>query len=630
MIGTRSENSAAHEESSQSEDSGQSQACLKLLGDAKSLAQCHDPDALFRLGIALRDQGEFEAALRAFRRAGELPGAPLEATIEAVRIAFSAGQAAEALAWMQRAADRNPHRFEPHFWLGAMHSLQGRHAEATAEFKAALAADPTDTDSRKGLILALVELGQFREAEQPAIDLRNADHSDPFAHALLACIYAETSRPSDAVAAAEEALKLAPNDVVTLTQLARGLALLRHNDRALAVLTRAKRLDPANLTVNLRQAGLFKTCGYVEQARRQLLELVRIYPDQIKVYIELVDIYDFTADDPLIAAMERLLATATKPSEARDLRYALAKAYDDTGNAAAAFHHFDTAKQQDRRASRYDEALTLARMDRMAEIFNADFVKRLAGAGNLSTMPIFIVGMPRSGTTLVEQVLASHSGVSAAGEINELTPAIRSVLSEGLSAGTAPDIRLLTKPQLDRIGAAYLARIGKYAEGRPHVTDKQLTNTQMIGFVHLALPGAKIIHCMRDPIDTCLSSYMKPFECGVEHANDLGTIGRYYRRYHALMAHWRRVLPPGRILDVKYEEVVTDFETQARRIIAHCGLTWEESCLAFHRTHRPVHTISAAQVRKPIYRTSVARWQAYAAFLAPLITALGDLAQTMS
>ena len=265
--------------------------------------------------------------------------------------------------------------------------------------------------------------------------------------------------------------------------------------------------------------------------------------------------------------------------------------------------------------------------DRIEAVFTRELIAAKSGGGDESPMPIFVLGMPRSGTTLIEQIIASHPLVHGAGELGELNEVVLTVRGPDGNTIPYPEFVLaLDAAALKQIGARYVASVRKLMpEGTQarYLTDKMPSNYYFAGLIHLALPNAVIIHCVRDPVDTCVSCYSKLFSGAQIHTYDLAELGRYYRRYERLMAHWRRVLPKGRILDVRYEDVVADLEGQARRILAYCALPWDDRCLAFHRTERPVRTASATQVRRPIYNTAVGRWRAYADDLGPLLAALG-------
>jgi LPS sulfotransferase NodH len=245
------------------------------------------------------------------------------------------------------------------------------------------------------------------------------------------------------------------------------------------------------------------------------------------------------------------------------------------------------------------------------------------GAGDPSELPVFIVGMPRSGSTLVEQVLASHPRVFGAGEISDFGRETRNIWSPEAAERFPEAAASATPEQLGALAARYLAGLRARSPSAGRITDKALVNFQFVGLIHLIFPRARIIHIRRDPIDTCLSAFSKLFTQAQSHTFDLGELGRYYRAYAALMAHWRRVLPDGAMLELDYERLVADFEPQARRLIDHVGLAWDDRCAAFHQTHRTVRTASAAQVREPLYQSAVGRSAPYRALLAPLIEALG-------
>jgi hypothetical protein len=301
------------------------------------------------------------------------------------------------------------------------------------------------------------------------------------------------------------------------------------------------------------------------------------------------------------------------------LHFALGKAYDDLGDAEAAFTHLNAGNTLKRRTNGYDESKALALFERIGRTFDPAFLAD-ARVGIADAAPIFVIGMPRSGTTLVEQIISSHPDVGAAGEISVMNDIARAL-------GRFPEIvRTLGGDDLSRVGEEYVRRLHAYAPDAARVTDKTPSNMFFVGFIHLVLPNAKIVHVRRDPVDTCLSCYSQLFTREQGYAFDLGELGRYYRAYHHLMQHWRDVLPKERMLDVRYEDVVADTEGEARRLLAYCGLEWDERVLLFHQNQRAVGTASASQVRQPIYKTSVARWRRYETHLRPLLDALGDLA----
>ena len=282
-----------------------------------------------------------------------------------------------------------------------------------------------------------------------------------------------------------------------------------------------------------------------------------------------------------------------------------------------------------RRRIAYDEAHTLGLFDRLRSVFDRGMFEAHRGGGCRSSLPVLVIGMPRSGTTLIEQILASHPAVHGAGELSEFDQLAKQMCDARGETFRLPEGARGLKPgDLLKLGESYVARLQRLATGAERVTDKMPANFLYAGLIHLALPRARIIHVLREPRDTCLSCYSKLFTEEQNFTYDLAELGRYYRKYAELMAHWRDVLPEGRMLEIRYEDVIADLEGSARQLIEHCGLDWDPRCIAFHKSQRPVRTASAAQVRRPIYRTSLGRWRAYEPHLAPLLAELGDLAKT--
>ena len=334
----------------------------------------------------------------------------------------------------------------------------------------------------------------------------------------------------------------------------------------------------------------------------------------------MTDVKHFAEGDRHVALAEVLARDmASLPDEDQThLHFALGRIYGDLGQYQQSFRHLVEGNALKRKQLAYDEAAVLARFDVTRSLFSAEVMEERAGLGDPSDAPVFILGMPRSGTTLVEQILASHPEVHGAGELGDFEIAVASL---GDADGTPPDVG---GEELRAIGARYVERVRALAPAARRITDKMPGNFRFAGLIHLALPNARIIHTSRDPVDTCLSCFSILFGGDQPYSYDLGELGRYYRAYASLMAHWRAVLPKGFMLEVRYEALVADFEPQARRIVAHCGLAWDNSCLDFHTAARPVRTASSAQVRRPIYQSSVGRSRPYAGMLRPLLATLGS------
>lgn len=435
-------------------------------------------------------------------------------------------------------------------------------------------------------------------------------------------------RQAEAAAAYRRVIGLAPNH--SQAHLGLGVALrLLGDPSAVAVLSRAAQLAPDDPNPLINLANALQEHGDTVQAREVAARLLADHPTHPMAWAVQTGLKTFVAGDPDLDRMEALLARLAGAGEPEViLGFALGKAWMDVGDADRAFARLSRANRLQRATWTYD---VTAETRRFAAIPRG--VEKLAqlasGPGDPSETPIFVVGMPRSGTTLVEQILASHADIAAGGELTAFHEATRQSLAEaGLAPrdGQAGRFRVDEGARLDpaRLGRAYLDRVRHLAAGKARLVDKMPDNFQNLGLIALALPKARILHVRRDPVDTCLSCWTTRFVNWKPYAYDLVELGRYYRAYDALMDHWRAILPPDRFLEVRYEDVIGDLEAQARRMIAFCGLDWDPACLSFHETRRPVLTASVNQVRRPLYSASQGRWRAYESHLGPLLAALGE------
>src|SRR5262245_8425408 len=407
----------------------------------------------------------------------------------------------------------------------------------------------------------------------------------------------------------------------------RGNALreLKRFDEALASYDKALVLKPDFAGALNNRAFVLMDLGRFAEAQRDLYQAIQLLPRKPLLYRMLGSFTRYVVGDARVTAMEELAVDATSLSidDRIQLHFALAKAYEDLGRPGSAFSQLLAGNALKRSQITFNETVTLEMHERIRDEFTPQLLESFKNVGEPSRIPVFVVGMPRSGTTLIEQILSSHPDVFGAGELDYLTNAETHgcAAANGLEAAPEKGSNALAV-QFRSIGEGYLARVKQLAPAAARIVDKMPGNYLKVGLIHLALPNASIVHAVRDPIDTCISCFSQLFEGELNYTYDLAELGRYYRHYQALMAHWHQVLPPGRILDVRYEEVVANLEGVARRIVAHCGLEWDPHCLAFHQTERPIRTASLAQVRRPIYKSSVGHRFKYETFLAPLLAEL--------
>ena len=460
--------------------------------------------------------------------------------------------------------------------------------------------------------------------------VNGGDPGQAEAHYRIGVTHQQAAVYDQAAAAYRRVIALAPDHAGA--HLGLGIALRKLGEpAAVDVLRRAIQLSPGDPDGYGNLASALQEHGDPAAAREACSRLLAMRPTNVYAWALHVGLTTFAAGDPDLERMEALAARITGKDEDERrkesiLRFALGRAWMEVGEADRAFGHLSRANRLKRSTFDYD---VRAQARRLAAIPGAigNLRQRLSGPGHPSQAPVFVVGLPRSGSTLVEQILASHPEIHGRGELTAFPEATAEAFRE---AGPAPrggqmgrvGFDSLSRLDLARLGGAYLDRVAPLAGGKARLVDKLPSNFQNLGLISLALPNARIIHCRRDPLDTCLSCYATHFDAGQLFTYDLVELGQYYRAYAALMDHWRASLPPGRFLDVRYEDVLADLEGEARRLVAFLDLRWDAACLRFHENRRPVRTASVNQVRRPLNAAGRGRWRAYEAHLGPLSEAL--------
>ncbi len=584
-----------------------------------------DASAWSDLGVACAAAGRNAEAVTCCDQALALDPRQVHALNNRGGALAALGRASDALVSYDRALAFRPDFAEAHANRARVLRALGRAGEALAACDCALALKPGLVEALTVGAGALIDLGRFDDA------LARLDRAIALAPGSAdvyidrACALIALGRCAEALSACDRAITLAPERA--LAHGNRGIALTRlgRETEALASFDRAVALAPDQAVALLNKGVALLEFGRIAPAAAALEAAVRLAPRHARAFHALAVARRFAPGDPLVPALEGLVAPgSTLPAAERIYAHAaLGKIYDDAGEPARAFGYFAAAAALRRAQTRYDERATLGELERAGEAFAAALAARPLPAGDPSPLPVFVVGAPRSGTTLVEQILASHPEIHGAGEINDFRLAAADLGGPTLAAVSRADgLAQMTEADFGRLGARYVARLAALSPAAKRIVNKTPDNFRFVGLIALALPNARVVHVRRDPVDACLSCFSTQFATDLPYANDLAELGRYYRAYDALMAVWRRVLPSGAMLDVRYEDVVADLEGEARRIIAHCGLAWSPRCLDFHLTERRVSTASLAQARRPLYASSVGRWRRYEAFLGPLLRAL--------
>lgn len=539
-------------------------------------------------------------------------------------------QGKDALLAFQKAAELMPDDAEAHFNLAVALKSSGRLDHAVSSYQRAVALKPDFALAYYNMGNAQKEFGQLNGA---MTSYRRAVEIKPDfveAHYNLGAAFKDLGQFDEAVDSYRKVVELKPDYAEAHKNLGVALQKCEQLDAAEASFRRALEIDAGCIEAMLGISYLYVINGETKKAEESIKKILEIRPDNSEARIMLAGIKKTQADDEnlaaLLAAKQAALNSPSPMSnqKAIQLSFVLGKCFDDLGDHDRAFLHFIEGCKLKRATFEYDAGQTTQYFRTIMQIFNKATIERLRGGGNPSDLPVFVLGMPRSGTTLTEQIIASHPDVYGGGELPDLNVIAQRHVA-GSDAGFPNNIPAINQADLAAWASDYIAGLHRRAPGARHVTDKMPANFFFIGLIHLMLPNAKIIHVNRNPVDTCVSCFVQSFSSGNEQTYDLSELGRYYVDYARLMEHWRSVLPAGAFLDVQYEDIVADLESQARRIIDFCGLTWSDSCIDFHKHGRPVNTASMTQVRQPIYKSSVERWRHYEKFLGPLLDALGDL-----
>ncbi|MGK2909129.1 MAG: tetratricopeptide repeat-containing sulfotransferase family protein [Sphingobium sp.] len=501
-------------------------------------------------------------------------------------------------------------------------SALGR-GDLPAAISAAKALADAHPDQPTGFFLlgmAAAEAGQIAKAVpliEAAVDREpQAEHLAQLARLLILL-----RRDGEAADAARRALTLAPTDGLTLDTIGCVLARLGDHEASIAPFSAAAAAEPENLDFRYNLAAASGFTGRVDEARIHYEGILTDDPGNARVHYALAILSRQTAQTNHVPRLEAALADSRKPEDALRIRYALAKEHEDIGNAAEAFRHLSAANTAHKRTIRYDFAQDAAIFDAVETLFGSGAPALLAGTGNADPSPIFVVGMPRTGTTLVDRILSSHCDVGSAGELQAMPLAVKRLA--GTSSRVVIDPATIAKSGgLDpaAIGDAYLERARHHRpDNKARFTDKLPANFLYVGHIAQALPNARIICLRRNPMDTIWSNYKNLFasqSAYYAYSYDLMDTARYYARFDRLMAFWDS-LWPGRVLQLSYEALVADQEAQTRRLLEHCGLEWDEACLSFHKNNAAVATPSAAQVRRPINADAVGKWRSHETALEP-------------
>lgn len=535
-----------------------------------------DPDTHIKLARALMLQGDREAANQAVDESMRLD--PERQQLAKAFELEIAGNAPDAEKIYRDVLTRDPENVDALRLLAGTATSLNQHRDAEILLKRAVELAPDFGRALADLVVNLIEQEKIEDALTFADRLIRVSLHNPDSFLLLGNAYSAAGRYLDAIAAYRKTLGMTANHPGALSGLAHNLKTIGHKDEAIAA---------------------YREC-------------IKSNPLFTEAYWSLANLKTFQFSDGEVAAMERLLQRSDIPDEAEvHLCNALGFEYENRRQFDRAFDYFQRCNAIKRTKEYYDPVETETLHDQIIEVFDRDFVSQRGADPDFDASPIFIVGLPRSGSTLLEQILASHSLVEGTHELSDLGRMVREIPKIlKIRARFPQSLTGVDSEGFRRLGQAYIDRTSKYRSGKPFFTDKNPNNFAHVGLVHLILPKAIFINAQRHPLDSCLGAFKQLFAKGQAFSYDLTELADFYLEYQRMVDHWNDVLP-GKVLDVRYEDVVHALESQVRRILEHCGLPFEEQCLHFHETDRAIKTASSEQVRQPIYSSSVNLWRSY-------------------
>jgi len=498
--------------------------------------------------------------------------------------------------------------------------------EALLEISQIQAKDPNNAEALRNqgrIFLMRLDLDAAERLFRRAL---TSDPKQTSAHIGLSQVYMEKNHPELAKRAAERAFELEPQNASCHHQLGLVKSGLADSDTALHHYDEALVQDPTFAPSHMGKGHIYLEMGDKTKAKETFEAALQLQPSDTSALVALSRVSKpKSPNDSVFIALEQELSHVENMSISKQIsyRFGLADCYDALGSYDKAWEQFERGAALKRSTIQYDADARDAQVDAIKQTFNAEFIEKLRAYANPSAKPIFVLGMPRSGTTLTETILASHSKVYGAGELNDLRKlfeqfdvASRAEFPNGLARIAGNTIREL----IDR----YIATLNDLSDGAAFVTDKMPSNFDLIGLIYALLPNAKIVHVKRNGMDSCFSGFTRLFERSQFHSYDQTEMGRYYNGYERLMNHWAATLPANAVYDIQYEDLVTDQDTQVRNLLKYCGLAWEDACLRSHKSNRRVRTASITQVREPIYQSSIAKWDKYGKNLSILMATIGS------
>ena len=570
-----------------------------------------------------RRQGKTNATGRGGAEGASPADDPFAAVIGAALRMQQAGRLDEAAAAYRKVLAKRPRHAAANHFFGLLLHQAGRSEEGMPYIARSLETEPANADFQSNLGTVLKDTGRFDEAVasfEAAVRLR-----PDFALAWnnLGAALSAAGRMSEAIAAHRKAVELQPHYVAGRLNLAHALKEAGKLDEAAENYRAALAMRPNDAETHYQLALSQMEGGEIDEAMETFRRTIVLKPRHAEAYVMLASLKRPREADEEMAAMERLYHRADATDQEKMLiGFALAKSFEDIGRYDEAFDYLLAGNALRRKTFDYSHQAAKAHFDELKSVFDKGLFDRLHDVGSKDETPIFIIGMPRSGTTLVEQILSSHPEVFGPGELMTLQQVGLRSFPPAADLGFPATVARAAPEKFAQAGDAYVAELRRWSADARRITDKMPGNFTLVGLIRLILPKARVVHCVRDAPATCLSIFKTYFRSqGHRYGYDLAELADYYNLYADLMRHWHSVLP-GFVRDIRYEDLIADQEAQSRALVADCGLEWDDRCIAFHEAKRQVRTASAAQVRQPIYKSSIEQWRRYEKGLKPLLDRL--------
>ncbi len=589
--------------------------------DRKSTVQTVTP---IQLALQHHKAGHLQQAERIYRQILSADSDNAAANHYLGIIAHQVGKNDTAIQYIEKAIAANPNIPEMYCNLGNALRDLSRFDEAVASFQKAISLNPDNAETHNNLGNILRNMGQLIEAITHYRKAISCNPNFAKAHCNLGLALNESDQHDEAIASYEQAVSLKPAFAEAHCNLGIALSKKRRLDKAIASLQKAISLKSDYAHAHSNLGNVFRSLGRLDEAVASYEKAISIQPDFAQAHFHLSTARKHHEYNNAIRAMEKLYARSDISSKHKIyIAFGLGKAFEDLNDYNKSSNYLLEGNRLKRMSFQYSIEGHKESFEKIKEVFSPDFFPSHSHTGNPDETPLFILGMPRSGTTLVEQILSSHSQVFGAGELCDLSYMTNIFCSKRTGKKFPEYLSELDDDEFLALGSSYIERIRKHSEASvsKHITDKAPYNYKMIGLIKTILPKAKVIHCMRDPMDNCYSIFKHNFTGEHKYTYELKELGQYYKLYLDLMDHWRNIIPDF-IYDFSYEELVSDQDEQTKKLLTYCGLPWEESCLDFHKTKRKVDTASAVQVRRPMYKDSVQLWKKYENQLEPLRKAL--------